>query len=108
MQSPPDGGRVLVHASRAYPNPCRDVATVELDLGDGADKVGSADLALDIYDVRGQLIRRLEQGRVSGGRIMMTWDGQGSDGRRAAAGVYFYRIGHGDQQGTGRLVLMSR
>ena len=104
----PGGRQIGRYPSRVYPNPCRSQALVELDLGDAAEKSATMPTILEVYDVRGRLIRRLEDGRLAGGRATATWDGNGRDGRRAAAGIYLYRIHRGRQSGSGRLILLAR
>ncbi len=105
----PGGTVVADMPSRAYPNPCRDLARIELDLGDTAAKSGGiASPTLEIYDVRGRLVRRVTDGRVTAGRACVTWDGTGRDGHRAADGVYLYRITSGSRSGRGRVVLVAR
>jgi flagellar hook assembly protein FlgD len=63
---------------------------------------------LEIFDIRGRLVRRLAGGHEAAGRVTMVWDGMAQDGRRAAAGAYVYRIRHAGEVGTGRLVLLDR
>lgn len=104
----PNGGRSVADASRVYPNPCRDAAVVELDVEGNAAKTGTAGTVLEIYDIRGRLIRRVQDGYVSGGRASVIWDGMTADGRRAPAGMYVYRIRHRDRSGSGRLLLLAR
>ena len=105
----PGGSTVVENPTRVYPNPCRDAARVDLDLGDVAAKSGiTGPTTLEIFDVRGRLVRRVTDERVTAGRASVTWDGTGQDGRRAAAGLYLYRIANGTQTGSGRVVLLSR
>ncbi len=94
--------------SSVYPNPCRDQARVELVLSDGAAKAGPARPLLEIYDVRGRLVRRLTDGAVANGRATVTWDGRGRDGRRLPGGIYLYRVTAAGDQGSGRLLLLDR
>jgi hypothetical protein len=104
----PRGGMALTAPSRVFPNPCRDLARIELEIGDIADKRLDDPLRLEIIDMRGRLIRRLEDGTLANGRVVVTWDGQTADGRRAAAGQYLYRITGGGRTGTGKLLLVDR
>lgn len=104
----PHGGMVLTAPSRVLPNPCRDLARVEMEIGEMAGKRLDGAPVLEIIDVRGRLIRRLQEGSVANGRVMMTWDGQDEQGRRAAAGQYLYRIEGGGRLGTGKLLLLDR
>jgi hypothetical protein len=57
------------------------------DLGAAADRVRIA-----IYDVRGQLVRRLEAGSQVAGRHEAVWDMATDNGGRVARGVYFARL----------------
>lgn len=49
-------------------------------------------VALRIYDVLGQTIRTLVEGRYEAGVHRATWDGRDSRGRQVASGVYFYAL----------------
>jgi hypothetical protein len=51
-----------------------------------------ADVALSVFDVKGRRIRVLKQGRLPVGYHSTTWNGLAGDGKRVAAGVYFYRL----------------
>jgi hypothetical protein len=47
---------------------------------------------LTIYNVVGQVVRRLVDGEQAAGRHSVRWDGRDEAGRRLASGVYLYRI----------------
>jgi len=48
---------------------------------------------LTVYDQKGRRVRTLLSGRAfPAGEHAAVWDGTGQDGRRVAAGVYFYRF----------------
>jgi hypothetical protein len=94
--------------SRVYPNPCHDLATVEMSLPDGPAKSVDGNAVLEIFDVRGHLVQRLLGGRVSAGRVSVAWDGMSLAGGRAAAGIYLYRLTQGTSVGSGRLLYLSR
>ena len=68
-----------------------------------------ADYTIDLFDVTGRRLGRLNEDRGSTGRNEFSWDGR-VDGREAEAGVYFYAIaaGYSDQRAVlrGRLVLL--
>jgi hypothetical protein len=69
------------------PNPTRGQARLRYDL-----PVASP-VRLDVFDLQGRLVRRLEPGsRVEAGRHVVPWDGRGSRGERLRAGVYFLRL----------------
>jgi len=47
---------------------------------------------LDIYDVRGALVRRLATGVYDTGSHAVEWDGTDSKGQGVASGFYVYRL----------------
>jgi flagellar basal-body rod modification protein FlgD len=49
----------------------------------------SSDVAVNIYDQAGQLIRRVELGSQAAGPVAFQWDGIRDDGQFAAPGTYF-------------------
>ncbi len=64
-----------------------------------------APLRLTIADVSGRIVRALDLGRVPAGTNAVAWDGLALNGRRAPAGVYFYRLAAPHAEVSGRLVL---
>jgi hypothetical protein len=59
-----------------------------------------------IYDVTGRLVRRLVDQEMAAGEHVLSWDGRGENGSRAAGSVYFVRLEIGDFRQTERIVLM--
>ncbi|MBI3186448.1 MAG: flagellar hook assembly protein FlgD [Gammaproteobacteria bacterium] len=53
-----------------------------------ADLGSSADVAVNIYDLSGQVVNRIELGAQSPGLVPFIWDGTTFGGERAAAGRY--------------------
>ena len=51
--------------------------------------VASSDVAVNVYDQAGQLVRRLELGSQAAGSVSFQWDGLQDDGQFAAPGTYF-------------------
>ncbi len=49
----------------------------------------SSDVAVNVYDQAGQIIRRIELGSQAAGPVSFQWDGIGDDGQFAAPGTYF-------------------
>jgi Domain of unknown function (DUF4082)/Bacterial Ig-like domain/Bacterial Ig domain/FlgD Ig-like domain len=70
----------------AAPNPARGSVRFSLEAPAG----GYRDL--QVLDVTGRLVRQLATGSTTPGRWTIAWDGRDSDGRIAAAGVYFARL----------------
>jgi hypothetical protein len=91
-EPPPAEGKVLLTVTRAG-NRWRFTAR-----GDGA---GPA--SLDLFDVRGRVIRRLADGAALQGEAGLEWDGRSDDGVRVASGVYFARLRLGEATATKRV-----
>lgn len=62
----------------------------------------SMDVDLALYDLKGALVRRLEQGRMPAGEHQANWDGRDTRGRSTAAGLYFVRLS------ADRVLLLSK
>ncbi len=80
---------VLLESARApilgapWPNPARGLLNVAFD---GA---GDPRARLEVYDLRGRLVRRWSPG---GAAMVVTWDGRDDAQRPVAAGVYLVRL----------------
>lgn len=81
-------------------NPARSSATLEF----GLPAPGAVDI--NVYDVRGALVRQLAGGSFGAGRHALAWDGTNGAGRRVGAGVYLVRLISGDESRTVRLHLL--
>lgn len=85
-----------------YPNPFNPSTTISFELQ------SAAEVALEIFDVKGRAVRTLVAGDLLGqGPHRVTWDGKDSSGHIAAAGVYFYRLKAGDFGETRRMTLVK-
>jgi len=62
---------------------------------------------LDVFDVRGRLVRRLAHERPSTGQVVVAWDGRDDDGREVSSGMYFYRLVAGATTITRRMTLLK-
>jgi hypothetical protein len=49
-------------------------------------------VALEVYDARGALVRRLARGQFDVGAHAIDWDGTDANGQPVASGVYVYRL----------------
>ncbi len=80
-------GKLLLALYPASPNPFGDATTVRFDVPDHAGPVN-----LMIYNVRGQVVRRLVDEPMDRGRYERVWNGRDETGTPVAAGVYFTRL----------------
>ncbi|MBK8165139.1 MAG: hypothetical protein IPK64_04130 [bacterium] len=61
---------------------------------------------LDIYDIRGRLVRVLDEGERVAGPHTVVWDGCDAAGQPAPSGTYLCRLRAGEQGATGKLMLV--
>ncbi len=74
-----------------YPNPFNPSTTIRFDL----PKTGM--VRLIVYNILGQEVRKLINGRMEAGRRQVTWDGTNNRGVRVSSGVYIYRMVYADK-----------
>jgi Zn-dependent metalloprotease len=89
-----------------YPNPFNPETWIPYQLAKPAHVV------ISIYDVNGQLVRRLDSGQKSAGSYISReaaayWDGRNRYGEVVPNGVYFYHIQAGDFQATRRMAVVK-
>jgi len=77
-----------------------DRAGIRLDL----PRAGA--LSVDVYNARGQVVRRLHAGDSAAGTILLAWDGRDEGGRAAPSGVYFVRARAGNESKVGRILMV--
>jgi hypothetical protein len=72
----------------------------------------SAEVTIFIFNVRGQLVRRLSLGYQKAGFYTRRneaayWDGRNATGERIASGVYFYTIQAGEYTATRKMLIVK-
>jgi len=85
-----------------YPNPFRDNTT--LTLKQGADHSLTT---VNVYNMRGQLVRRLLDPQPILGEYSITWDGKNDQGEKLGAGIYFFKIKSGSYSATRKSILIK-
>ncbi len=63
--------------------------------------------AIDIYNLKGQLVRTLVSGQMEKGNHIAKWDSRDKDGRQVASGVYVYRLRNNGQIIGKKMVLLK-
>jgi subtilisin-like proprotein convertase family protein len=65
-----------------------------------------ATVTLSIFDVSGRRVRTLQDGFLPNGEHEISWNGLDEGGRRASAGIYFYRLESAEFRETRKMVLV--
>lgn len=72
-----------------YPNPFNSGTQINLVMGE------KQRVRIDIYDVLGRVVRRIEAGEIEAGRHRIFWDGRNDRNEPVGSGIYFVRAGAG-------------
>jgi len=89
-----------------YPNPFNPATTIKYTIHNIPGKY-SGQTTLKIFDILGREIRTLIDEKQPPGNYTVKWDGTDSRGRRAASGVYFYRLKQGDDSASKKMILLK-
>ena len=89
-----------------YPNPFNPETWIPYQLAD------SAEVMLTIYDMNGQIVRRLAVGHQAAGMYRSRsraayWDGRNQLGEPVASGLYFYTLTAGEFTATRRMLILK-
>ena len=89
-----------------YPNPFNPDTWIPYELAIDAS------VTIRIYDVRGQLVCRLDLGEQKAGRYVDKqkagyWNGKDQTGKAVSSGLYFYMLRAGDFQATRRMAIVK-
>jgi FG-GAP repeat/FlgD Ig-like domain/FG-GAP-like repeat len=97
-----DGNTPLAAGNlRNFPNPFNPVTTFSYDLS------AQVHVDLQVYDVRGRLVRHLVNELQSEGRQHAVWDGRDDQGLSLGSGTYFARLNAGQEQFTRKVLLLK-
>lgn len=84
--------------SQNYPNPS---TTIEYKISI------QQSVKIDIYDVTGQLVKRLINANKKAGSYSIVWNGKDDYGNKVASGNYFYQIVSGDFAQAKKMILLK-
>jgi hypothetical protein len=84
-----------------YPNPFNNETVIRFNL------LKPAEVTLAVYNILGQKVRTIVEGRLGAGPQTLSWDGQDEKGNDLSSGIYFYRLKAGELTETKRLVLLK-
>jgi hypothetical protein len=92
---------LVTKLAQNYPNPFNPTTTISFDLAK------SGKVKLNVYNIKGQLVRSLVNDALNAGSHRVIWNGTDSRNRRVASGIYYYRLETGDYSKTNKMVLMK-
>ena len=83
-----------------FPNPFNPETTIRFNIA------VDSPVSIDIYNIRGQKVRRVFDGFVERGSHSVIWDGRDEEGRELGSGVYLYRMVTSEESMVRRMVLL--
>ena len=87
--------------SSNYPNPFNPETTISFSLPQASD------VSLNVYNVKGQLVKTLINEQKELGNHSVIWAGKDNNDRKVASGVYFYRINAGEFTDMKKMILIK-
>ena len=84
-----------------FPNPFNPSTTIQFYLSE------QAEIQLDIYNVKGQHVKKLHSGILDSGKHYFTWNGKNESNKMVASGVYFYRLHHPQKVLINKMILVK-
>jgi uncharacterized repeat protein (TIGR02543 family) len=84
-----------------YPNPFNPTTEIHYELPQPEH------VAIQVYDIRGRLVKTLVDLNQPAGRHKVIWDATDNLSKKAPSGIYFYRMQAGEKLFTKRMVLLK-
>ena len=84
-----------------YPNPFNPSTTIAFST------ITTREVELSLYNLKGQKVRNLFQGKLNSGEHKLIWDGKDNNGRTVSSGIYFAKIQAGSSTQIRKMLLMK-
>ena len=84
-----------------HPNPFNPTTTISFDL------VNAGKVTLNVYNIKGGLIRTLASGNYPVGLSSIVWDGKNKNNKFVSSGIYFYKLNTENYEETKKMILLK-
>ena len=84
-----------------YPNPFNPKTNITFELNQ------SGRTSVDIFNVKGQLVKTLIDKHLYGGKHNVVWDGSDVENKQVGSGMYFYRVTVNGQQYSKQMIMLK-
>ncbi|MDD4309243.1 MAG: FlgD immunoglobulin-like domain containing protein [Candidatus Cloacimonetes bacterium] len=84
-----------------YPNPFNPSTTIRFNLPEVTE------IKLEVYNLKGQLVRTLAKGIADSGRQSVSWDGTDNQNKRVASGLYYSKLSYQNKTFVKKMVMMK-
>ncbi len=93
--------QVITALKGNFPNPFNPTTNIAYSLKE------TAKVKIEIYNLKGQLVKTLVNDTLPKGEHRTTWNGQDQHGNSVSSGIYFYKMQVGDYTSTKKMMLMK-
>lgn len=84
-----------------YPNPFNPQTSINYNLAENCQA------SLNVYNVKGELVTTLINSQQTAGNHTVIWDGNDKFGKRAASGIYYYKLVTPDYSAIRRMIMLK-
>ncbi|MDN5354210.1 MAG: hypothetical protein PWQ09_966 [Candidatus Cloacimonadota bacterium] len=89
------------YLAKNHPNPFNPETKINFSL----KKAG--EVRLEVYNIKGQLVKTLQQGYTDAGEHFVVWRGRDENGQKVTSGIYFYRLQTENMSKTRKMLLLK-
>lgn len=91
----------IAFLNNAYPNPFNPSTTITFDV------FLPCEVKIDIYNIKGQLVRKLVSDTYTKGTHKVVWNGKDNNNNICGSGVYFYKMNAGHYTQTKKMMMIK-
>lgn len=84
-----------------YPNPFNPVTNIAYSIKEAGN------VTLEVYNLKGQLVKALVNDERETGNYSVTWDGRDNSNKSVSSGIYFYKMRTADYSSMKKMILMK-
>lgn len=97
---PSDSLTCKLRVKQNYPNPFNPDTKIAFSV------THASDVKVEIFNVLGQRVKTLLDGRLEAGQHIVEWDGRSASGKLLSAGIYFYHLTADGMTETRKMILL--
>lgn len=92
---------IIEFSASNYPNPFNPTTTISY----GLPLEGK--VSLNVYNIKGQLVRKLIDGSQSAGYYEVVWNGKDNNDKSVSSGIYFYKLSTKDETIMKKILMLK-
>jgi len=92
---------VATELKNNFPNPFNPETTIAYSVKEASP------VSIEIYNVKGQLVKTLVNDAKEAGNHSVTWKGTDNNGRSVSSGIYYYKMIAGQYSSTKKMIMMK-